>query len=498
MTKYKFGIRLSILLSCIALLAATASCHKVQKITDKPQAQSMEELRDAKVSVVLGSLQEILMPDVGAEIMRLNSVSDLLLSVEKGTSDYLLSDSVSFLGLDLDSLGLRVAFTDDFCCGDACIAFRPEDKELCADYNEFLASIKQDGTFAEMVERWTEGNPAESEMPESIVLPEEGEPLIIGTMHNYPFTFIKNNEWVGFETEMMYRFCARIGRPAEIVNYDFAALAPALTTGKIDVICAFIFNTEERAKVMLFSDPYFHSTTACVGSIPGHETENSDNFRQTVKKSFTNNFIAEDRWQLIVKGLYETLLISFFSLLLGTLLGGLICLMKIRGGKFLKGVAKVYIDIMQGVPILVLLMIMFYVVFASGGLSARWVAVIAFGLNLAANVSEMMSSAIAGVERGQTEAGLAMGFSRISTFINFVLPQALKRMLPVYRGEAISLIKSTSIVGYIAIQDLTKMSDIIRARTFDAFFPLIMVSIIYFLIAWLLGRLLDAANKKLK
>lgn len=108
----------------------------------------------------------------------------------------------------------------------------------------------------------------------------------------------------------------------------------------------------------------------------------------------------------------------------------------------------------------------------------------------------MFRTGINSVDPGQTEAGRAMGFSKVKTFLLIVVPQAVKQILPVYKGEAISLIKNTSIVGYIAIQDLTKVSDIIRSRTFDAFFPLIVISIIYLILAWLLGLLLDYLHKK--
>jgi polar amino acid transport system substrate-binding protein len=153
--------------------------------------------------------------------------------------------------------------------------------------------------------------------------------------------------------------------------------------------------------------------------------------------------------------------------------------------------AKIYISILRGMPVLVLLMLIFYVVFASVNISPVLVAVIAFGMNFAAYVAEIFRSGINGVDKGQMEAGIAMGFTKLSTFIYITLPQTIQRILPVYKGEFISLVKMTSIVGYIAVQDLTKASDIIRSRTFDAFFPLVMIAILYFLISWLLLQSLD-------
>jgi polar amino acid transport system substrate-binding protein len=169
--------------------------------------------------------------------------------------------------------------------------------------------------------------------------------------------------------------------------------------------------------------------------------------------------------------------------------------MRMSHRKLLVTPAKVYVAILRGTPVLVVLMIIFYVVFASVDIDPLIVAVFAFGLNFAAYVSEMFRTGIEGVDRGQTEAGIAMGFTRVQTFLHIVLPQASKRILPVYKGELISLVKMTSIVGYIAVQDLTKASDIIRSRTFDAFFPLIMVAVLYFLISWLLMVALDRLER---
>jgi len=145
----------------------------------------------------------------------------------------------------------------------------------------------------------------------------------------------------------------------------------------------------------------------------------------------------------------------------------------------------------RGIPVVVLLMLIFYVVFASLNISPLLVAVLAFGMNFAAYVSEMFRSGIESIDRGQSEAGIAMGFTRAQTFRFIVLPQMIQRILPVYKGEFISMVKMTSIVGYIAVQDLTKASDIIRSRTFDPFFPLIMVAVLYFVIAWVLLQALE-------
>ena len=151
--------------------------------------------------------------------------------------------------------------------------------------------------------------------------------------------------------------------------------------------------------------------------------------------------------------------------------------------------------VLQGTPAVVLLMILYYIVFGKSGLNAVVVAIVGFSLNLAAYVSEMMRSGIESIDPGQREAALALGFTEKQAFYKFIFPQATTRFLPVYRGEIVSLLKNTSIVGYIAIQDLTKMSDIIRSRTYEAFFPLIATALIYFLLAWVISLILSKVEK---
>lgn len=176
---------------------------------------------------------------------------------------------------------------------------------------------------------------------------------------------------------------------------------------------------------------------------------------------------------------------------MGTLLGGVICYMRMAKELALNIPAKIYISVMRGTPVLVLLMLTFYVVFASVDINPVIVSIIAFGLNFAAYAAEIFRTGIEGVDKGQSEAGIAMGFSKVKTFIYIILPQTIRRILPVYKGEFITLVKMTSIVGYVAVQDLTKASDIIRSRTFDAFFPLVMIAILYFLISWVLLQFLE-------
>ena len=195
-----------------------------------------------------------------------------------------------------------------------------------------------------------------------------------------------------------------------------------------------------------------------------------------------------------------TLIISVFAVLGGTALGfGLYLLARSSKqaiSKTTKMFAKVYSKIIAGTPTLVILMILFYVVFGKTNLSGVVVAIIGFILTFASFVYGQLELTVEAVDYGQTEAAYALGYSRNQTFFRIVLPQAMKMFIPTYSGEIVGLIKATSVVGYIAVNDLTKMGDIIRGNTYEAFFPLIAVAVIYFIIIWIVTDLLAMVARK--
>ena len=164
--------------------------------------------------------------------------------------------------------------------------------------------------------------------------------------------------------------------------------------------------------------------------------------------------------------------------------------------KWVREIAGIYGAFIQGIPTLVLLLIMFYIILADAGLGGSLVAIITFAMCFAWSAGSIFDTSISSVPKGQTEAGLSLGFTPLRTFTGIVLPQAVKKGLPLFAGECVALLKSTSIVGYIAIQDLTRASDLIRSRTFDALIPLLVVTVLYFVLAWLIRVVLNLFLKK--
>lgn len=465
-----------------------------------------EDIRNKRVGVLLGSVHDKYMMNTypQASVMQYKSPSEIILAVKSGKVDAAMYTTETLAGILKDDPELK-ALGDTVFTIPIAMGFNQNNDALREKFNEFLKKIRSDGTFDDMVNRWLKRGVIET--PE-IKNPDPKGELVVGVVSDkgLPFTIVKDNKMVGFDIELSERFAAFLGKKLKLADMEFGSLIIAAATNKIDMIASTLMITEERKKQIDFSDPYYR-LGATIFTLKINTDDSSPAKEKTkatavsafiggVMESFRNNIILEDRYLLIIDGLETTAVISVFSILFGSLLGALICFMRMSRRKILQIPAKVYISLLRGTPVLVVLMIIFYVIFASVDIDPAIVAVIAFGLNFAAYVSEMFRTGIEGVDRGQTEAGIAMGFSKVKTFIYIVMPQAAIRVLPVYKGEIISLVKMTSIVGYIAVQDLTKASDIIRSRTFDAFFPLIMVAILYFIISWLLMLMLGFAERR--
>ncbi|MGN0836755.1 MAG: amino acid ABC transporter permease, partial [Akkermansia sp.] len=213
--------------------------------------------------------------------------------------------------------------------------------------------------------------------------------------------------------------------------------------------------------------------------------------------SFRSTFVEEQRWEMILRGLGVTLLISLCSVLSGTLLAMLVCALRRSRLRALSLPAQLYIALMRGTPIVVVLLILYYVVFQGLSIDPVPIAILGFALNFAAYSAETFRSGVSAIDPGQVEAAQAMGFSRLQIFFCITLPQATRHALPVYKGDVISTVKSTSVVGYIAILDLTKMSDLIRSRTYEAFFPLLTTALIYLALANIIAALIGLVERRI-
>lgn len=233
----------------------------------------------------------------------------------------------------------------------------------------------------------------------------------------------------------------------------------------------------------------------------------------SLKDEFILNFIDDDRWLRLLKGLGITLEITFFSVLIGIVLGVIVAAIRSTYDntpnvkkkkdasafllKFLNLLSNFYLTVIRGTPVVVQLLIGYYVIFAASN-NKILVASLVFGINSGAYLAEIFRSGINSIDKGQMEAGRSLGFNYPKTMIYIIIPQAFKNVLPSIANEFIVLLKETSVAGYVALEDLTKAADIIRGRTFSAFMPLFAIAIIYLAVVMILTWLVKKLERRLK
>ena len=459
----------------------------------------LNAFRRAELGAVTGSLYggycRELFPN--ARISEFNNFSDVLMALRQGKVDGTMLDRPNFNAVKRTDSKLSAVNVPQYSV-EIGFGFQKTEEgyALQAQMNSFLDKLRADGRLDSMLDKWY----GETEPSVSVPLEELKENsktlrVSIDTTRK-PFVYMYEGKPVGFEIEALYLFCKEYGYNVEIEDVSFASGLAGLAGEKYDLVCGGLYMTPERKESVNFSDPYMVADVV----MATYEKSGVGNVFASIGESFEKTFIRESRWKLIVKGILTTLLISVCAVLGGTVLGFLLYLAARSKNRALSSVTrvftKIYSKLITGTPTLVVLMLLFYVVFGRSDLGGTVVAIIGFILTFGSFVYGQLALTVEAVDKGQTEAAYALGYSRNRTFFRIVLPQAMKMFLPVYSAEIVGLIKATSVVGYIAVNDLTKMGDIIRGNTYEAFFPLIAVAVIYFMITWGAAALLGIMQRK--
>jgi len=463
------------------------------------QTPTFESFNGKRAGVTTGSFHDSVVAECfpKSEISNYDTYTDLLEALLTDKIDYFLASSETARSL-VESSSEVVALSEPVKELDigAMFAKTNEGKKLKDQMDEYLAKIREDGTLDEIHSTWLNAKDEDYKPVDMSGLTGENGTLRFATSGTkVPVSFQVDDKIAGIDPDIAVRFCREYGYDIEVSTVNTAGIIPGITTGVYDFSLSDMVITDERKESVYFSDSYRQSelllmvrrADAGMGDVAEGDDDAQPDFFQSIVTSFEKNFIREERWKLIAEGVRTTCIITVLAVLFGSILAFGICLFRRTGSHLANLISDIFVRLLQGTPTVVLLMILYYVVFGRSGLDAIWVAVIGFALNFAAYGSEIMRSGINSVDAGQREAALALGYSERQAFYDFIFPQAAVRFLPVLRGEIVSLLKSTSVVGYIAIQDLTKMSDIIRSRTYEAFFPLITTALIYFALAWLIS-----------
>lgn len=485
-----------LMLLVMALSMFGMACGSAQK--NNEQITQISELEHSTIAVWSGSICEIearkVLPD--AKYDYYNIATDILTAVQSGKAD-----ACVFPGNFIKAL---VKINDGLCIIDDSISSYPtialfskeeSSQAFVDDFNEYLSVHRENGDILETINRWTD-DPENVEPIEPVgEIGEKGTIVYAFCFNNFPADYLIDEKPAGYEPEIVNDFAKEYGYGLKIVSTEFMDIIPGLQTGKYDMATAMFEYSEEHAKAMLVSDTIVEEKLlVCVKD----DSLETSSWTDKLKESLEHTFMTENRYRQFIEGFICTLEIMLLATILGTLLGlGMYMLYRknIPGSKAVVRVFNAFID---ATPMVVMLMIFYYVVFNNIGISNTAVAAFCFTLVFTSTVFGMLESSVKAIGTGQYEAAIALGYSDNKAFTRIVLPQALRIMLPGYQSSIIGMLKSTSIVGYIAVIDITKVTDIIRSRTFDAFVPLLAAALIYYILIIIIGFVISRLSIRIE
>ena len=486
-------------LMCMAFLTMYVKADAQAK---SKTIKTVDDLKGSKIGVQLGTTGDIYSSDYegdkeGTTVERYNKMADAVQALKQNKIDCVIIDEQPALTVAKDNSDLKI-LEEEFVSEEYAICIAKGNDELTDKINSALEELKADGTIKSIISNYI----GEEKGKHPYKTPEgtkySGKTLVAATNATFPpYEYYENEKVTGIDIDIITAIGDRLGMKVEIADMEFDAIINSVSSGKADVGIAGITVTKDRLKSINFSNSYAKSKQVIIVKA-GKEGN-----KIGIVEKFKKNFIKDNRWKYITKGLKNTLIIAIFSAILGIILGFLVAFVRVthdRTGKIklLNRVCKLYLTVVRGTPMMIQLLIMYYVIFKSVNVDKVLVAVLAFAVNSGAYVAEILRSGIMSVDNGQFEAGRSLGLTYKVTMMSIILPQAVKNVLPALCNEFITLLKETSICGYIGLNDLTRGGDIIRSNTFDAFMPLILVAIIYLFFVQLLTMGVAAMERSLR
>ena len=292
-----------------------------------------------------------------------------------------------------------------------------------------------------------------------------------------PMSFYMGQTLTGEFIEIINGFCAAYGYTPQYATVTLTSGLAGLAAGTYDIYADSVTISEERLDTICITDALMTDDYYLLVKREPVMTEvpKASLFFRNIGASIRRTFITEERYKILLSGLGVTVMLSLIAGVLGTLLGVAVCYLRMRRNGYVRAFASLYIRIFRSLPVVVLLLVLNYIVLRNAGLSAFWICAITFSIEFSAYCSEIFRSGINAVPSGQARAATALGFGKLQTFQSVILPQAIIHFLPPYSGQFIATVKMTAVAGYISVIDLTKASDIIRSRTYEAFFPLFFI-----------------------
>ena len=496
------------------LAALTAFAENVSETeTGSESSVTFADLSGLRGAVKDGSIQDTVLQGLveDPQISYYKSMADECLALQQKKVDYALviREQYNTIAETYKDLVLLEALSAP--CGEIGFLFARSEKgdRLRRQMNDYLQKIEESGQLEALQDYWFE--PGEKK---TVDLPQSGPNGVLtlaSALTSPPFIYISDEKYAGYEVELLSGFCQEYGYGIRVSNVELSGILAEVSSGKSDLAANCLAMTQERKEAAAFSSataqPKYtilmrKETALALQTAEDTMTVSDDGqddqgFWTKIAEGFRKTFLKEGRWRMILQGCCTTLLLTLFAGLLGILLGFEVYRLRVCKSLILRKMTGIFNALMGGTPMVVLLMVFYYVIFRRVDIPAFLVAVIAFGLNFSSGISEIYYTCISSIDPGQMEAALALGYSPIAAFRRFVFPQACQRAMPLIGGQIVALLKGTAVVGYISIQDLTKMGDIIRSRTYEAFIPLLAISALYFLMTWLIRAFFKAAAARM-
>lgn len=498
LTKVCAGI-IAITLCLLPLLTLTGCSKEVPE----NKVFSVEDLSGKVLGVQLGTTGDIFMTDYekdgsGTKVERFSKGSDAIQSLKLGKVDAVVIDiepAKAFVKANSELMILEEPFVTE----DYAICVAKEKKDLTSRINTALAELKSEGTLDKIINNYIGDATGNSPYSSPDNVDRSNGTLTMATNAYFkPYEFYENGKIVGIDVDMANAIADKLGMKLVIEDMEFDSIITAVQSGKADMGVSGMTVTEDRLKNIDFTDSY---TTSNQVIVVRNNDATATGFN--LMEKFKTDFIEDARYQYILTGLINTLIIAICSGLMGIVIGFLVAVIrsshdKTGNMKIPNFICNIYLTIIRGTPAMVQLLIIYYIIFGSVNINKLVVAILAFGINSGAYVAEIFRSGIMAIDNGQFEAARSLGLNYRQTMMSVILPQAFKNVLPALANEFIVLLKETSISGYIGLTDLTRGGDIIRSITYDAMLPLIGVAAIYLVIVVVLSSLVKKLERRLR
>lgn len=473
----------------VALVPARAFASNGNAL--KPEYATWSDLSGKRVGLLAGAPFESKIrekcPNVG-EILYYSTMSDTIAALRGKKIDALVNNEAVGM-LASNRYGDITLFPEPLGEYKMGIAF-PKGGDLASKFGKITDRLQSDGTADRLWDKWTSGDDSKKTLPEQDWAGSNGTLTVASCESLEPVSYLGDGRMMGYDIETLLICAKELDYRLNFEPMEFSDVLSYIQSGKADFGNGSILISDERKQAMDFAVTHENDLVLVVRateSAAAASDGSGSNWLDGIADSFTKTFVKDNRWIYIVNGLCVTAIITLCSGVLGAAIGFATVLLRRRGNRVVRAIIGGYEGLMNRLPIVVVLLVLYYVIFGSSDVSGTVVSIVAFTLAFGATAGSIMWNAVQAVDAGQDEASLALGFTERQTFFGVILPQAAHQFMPLLSGQFVNLTKQTSVVGYIAVMDLTRAADVIRSLTMEAFFPLFCIAAIYFALCCLIA-----------